>query len=178
MGDRWVHYRIVRRATVSERTSVSLDGGDAARDGVADAPVRWPAIFILLFVVWALYMRVHTVRVAYWLSNDGRQATARVIKEHWAGHDAVVYEYAVNGTQYTGVSSRTWKDPKYSHVQPGEETPVFYSESHPWISLLYMPDGYLDGWPFDLGVNAIGFLAIVTLINPNHRWALRLSSRR
>src|SRR5882672_4933409 len=73
----------------------------------------------------------------YWLLEDSQQGVALVTKEHWGGHDRVVYRYVVNEKQYTGASFRNWQDQRFSKVKAGDNSAVYFSASHPWLSLLY-----------------------------------------
>ena len=84
---------------------------------------------------------------SYWLLRDGQRGTAVVLSEHWGGHNAVNYEYVVNGTRYTGAGHRNWHEEKDGSVQPGQKSVVYYSASHPWLSALDMPRSAVEGFP-------------------------------
>jgi len=136
------------------------------------------ALLLTTLLSWFLVMQAYGSWVNYWLLHDGKPGTARLLRKDWGGHGRYVYEYTVNGTRYEGSSSRNWKDPKYKNVEPGDDSSAFYSESHPWISSLWLPDTVVTAVPVILIVFGFDFLAIVTLINPRHRWALNLSGGR
>lgn len=128
---------------------------------------------VLAFALgYFLYGRASYAWADYWLLRDARQGTATVIGEHWSGHAAVDYWYEVGHVHYRGHSSRNWKDEK--KVQAGDQTKVFFSESHPGISCLYMPDTILEGWPVILVALVIELFAFITIINPRSSWALSL----
>ena len=113
----------------------------------------------------------------YWLLTDGQQGMATVIEKHWGGHGRVVYRYSVDGTVYTGVGNRNWEDPRYSKVQPGDESVVYYSASRPWISQLHKPRTVIDdlALPMMILVAIIEFFAVMTVVNPKGKWALRVN---
>ena len=106
--------------------------------------------------------------------QDSRQGVAVLTKEYWGGHGQVVYRYVVNEKDYTGVSTRNWQDAKYSKVGIGEEAIVYYSVSHPWLSLLYKPDGFLDVLPALVALT-LGFFIVITALKPKSKWALNLN---
>jgi hypothetical protein len=74
--------------------------------------------------------------------------------------------YKVNQREYTGRSGRNWRDPRYSQVQVDEKSAVYFSASHPWLSLLYKPDAILEGAPVILIALVLEFLVILTIVNP------------
>jgi hypothetical protein len=74
----------------------------------------------------------------YWLTVDGTEGTALVTEE--GSHGSVYYTYVVADRTYRGHSQTNWRDDRYRHVNVGERPPVWYSASHPWLSMLYMPD--------------------------------------
>jgi hypothetical protein len=107
--------------------------------------------------------------------NDCQQGKAVITKEFWGGHGRLVYRYAVNGKQFTGVSSPDWKDAKYKNVRIGEEAVVYYSESHPWLSLLFKPKGFIDLLPALLALT-LAFVIGITAIRPKSKWALNVDA--
>jgi hypothetical protein len=90
---------------------------------------------------WWFLAAVHDSWTTYWLLRDGRTGTAVVTSELWSGHNQVAYTYRVNDHSYKGTSRRNWKDKRYENVRVGEESIAYFSASHPWLSLLYKPDG-------------------------------------
>ena len=115
----------------------------------------------------------------HWLVKDRQQGTAMIIKEHWAGHDVVVYEYRVGQNVYTGQDRRNRRDPKYANVRPGEKSPVYFSVSHPWISAFDPPDHVaIDGLPVIALVWLIESCLLITVFKPESRWALSSSHKQ
>lgn len=130
------------------------------------------AVFLTLFlIIWAADTRRN-----YWLMRDSLQGEA--IIDEQLGHGAVKYRYFVNGKQYTGKSGRNWRDPKYSRVGPGEKAAVYFSDSHPWLSMLYKPDSVVEALPLVLIVFFLEVFAVLTIINPKSRWALNLEGTK
>jgi hypothetical protein len=84
----------------------------------------------------------------------------------------VGYEYVVDQKHYSGRSGRNWKDQK--EVQVGEESVVYFSASHPWLSLLYMPQTVLEGLPVIIIVLVLEAFAVITIIRPKSGWAFSL----
>src|ERR1700722_4455913 len=74
----------------------------------------------------------------YWLIADGIGGTALVTEE--GSHGSVYYTYVAGGNTFTGHSQTNWRDDRYRGVSVGERPPVWYSASHPWLSMLYKPD--------------------------------------
>lgn len=138
-------------------------------------PPRFFILILLIPLVWWLSLQVRSSWKNYWLLADGQPGVAVVAKDYWGGHGQVVYHYEVNGKQYTGVSSRNWKDEKYRTVKIGEQTVAYFSASHPWLSLLYKPDGYLNPLPALIALTLAGFV-VVTALNPKSKWALNLDA--
>src|SRR5215831_6445075 len=122
---------------------------------------RWVGLAIALFLGWFLVGQARSAWKNHWLLTDPQEGMAVITKEHWGGHGRFVYKYAVSGTRYTGVSSRNWQDPKYSSVGPGGESIVYYSASHPWISLLFKPRTVVEGLPGIIIVLCFEFFAIM-----------------
>lgn len=133
---------------------------------------RLTALILAIALGQFLYLRVRSAWTNYWLLSDAKQGTAIVTKELWSGHDAVGYEYVVDQKQYSGHSGRNWRDQK--KVQVGEEAVVYFSASHPWLSLLYMPRGVLEGLPVVIIALALEVFAVVTMIKPKSGWAFSL----
>jgi len=109
--------------------------------------------------------------------RDAQKGTAIVTKELWSGHNAVGYRYVVDQKQYSGHSGRNWQDKSYSKVQVGEESVVYFSASHPWLSLLYMPRAVLEGLPVIIIVLIVEAFAVVTIIKPKSGWAFSLMEK-
>jgi|SRR5258708_15613575 len=128
---------------------------------VAPPILRAAKIWLLLTVIFFGFILVGGMRdfwECYWLTTDARQGMAVVTKER--PHGVVEYRYAVDQREYTGESQRNREQEKYRNVRLGEESPVYFSGSHPWLSSLEAPSFpprstffYLAG-PLVLGVFA------------------------
>lgn len=137
-------------------------------------PRVWAALLALLLAYYFVIGPVRELWLNYWLIRDGQQSLAIITHAHWAGHGVFVYRYRVNQKTYKGQDYRSYQNPKYANVLPGQETIVYFSSSHPWLSAINMPPVVMFGglpvmlvaWVFIL------FLA-ATAINPKSRWALR-----
>jgi hypothetical protein len=148
-------------------------------------PVSQPTIEKLWASFLALlpgyYLVVEPARQVWkdcWLVKDAQQTVAVITKEHWAGHDVVVYRYSVNGQEYTGQDRRSYEGAKYTHVMPGEKAIIYFSSSHPWLSAINRPRIVMvEGLPVILIGWAIEVLLIGTVINPRCRWALNFSGQ-
>jgi hypothetical protein len=124
-----------------------------------------------------LFNRARSAWTHHWVLSDAQQGAALVTKEHWSGHNAVDYQYVVDQKQYNGHSVRNSKDQK--KVQIGEQTVVYFSASHPWLSLLYkpQPEDVLPGLPSILIALVLEGFAVLTLINPKSGWAFSLMEK-
>ena len=122
-----------------------------------------------------LFLRARSAWTNHWLLNDAQQGKAIVTRELWSGHNAVGYKYTVGGMEYSGHSGRNWKDQK--KVQVGEETVVYFSASHPWLSQLYKPEVALEGLPVSIVVLVLEAFAVITIIKPKSGWALSLMEK-
>jgi hypothetical protein len=138
----------------------------------------WASFLALLLGYHFVVEPARQVWQYYWLVKDGQQGVAVITKEHWSGHDIVVYRYRVAQREYTGQDFRSYQDPRYARVMPGEKSVVYYSSSHPWLSAINRPRAVVvEGLPVVLLVWVIDVLLIGTVINPRGRWALNLSGR-
>lgn len=141
-------------------------------DTMTSRGARLTGLVLALALGQFLFLRVRSTWTNYWLLSDARHGTAIVTKELWSGHNAVGYKYVVDQKQYSGHSGRNWKEKKEAQV--GDETVVYFSASHPWLSLLYMPQGVLDGLPVIIIVLVIEMFAVITIIKPKSGWAFSL----
>ncbi len=135
------------------------------------------ALVVALLLGWFLAGYAGACWNDYWLLKDGHEGMAIVTYPLWTGHNAVAYRYTVNGKEYTGKSGRNYRDPRYMNVGAGEQSVVYYSTSHPWLSSLRRPEGVGAGWPVVLFVLLLEALAVITIINPRSRWALNFTGR-
>jgi hypothetical protein len=142
-----------------------------------------PRLFAsLLIVVLGYYFVFSPARelwANYWLLRDGKQGVAVVVKDDWAGHNEVDYRYRVDQKVYTGQDARSWQNPKYAHVTADQESIVYFSASHPWISAINLPSRVMfGGLPVVLFVWVIEIGLIITVVKPNSRWAFDVNGRR
>ena len=137
-------------------------------------PRVWAALLALLLGYYFVIGPARELWLNYWLIRDGQQSVAVITHAHWAGHNVFVYRYRVNQTTYKGQDHRSYQNPKYANVLPGQETVVYFSTSHPWLSAINMPPVVMfGGLPVVLVAWVFMFLLTVTAINPRSRWALR-----
>lgn len=139
---------------------------------------RLGGLVVTLGLGWFLFLWTRSAWRNYWLLTDSQQGMATVTKKHWGGHGQVVYKYVVNQKEYVGTSSRNSKDPRYSKVQPGEESILYFSASHPWLSLLYKPRTFLEGWPVLIIVLPLEIFALITIIKPTSKWVFDLNDKK
>ena len=132
---------------------------------------RLTSLIIALVLGYFILGWVQSAWMNYWLKADSERGLATVIKENWSGHGRIVYRYVVNQREYTGVSYRNREDPRYSKVQPGDESIVYFSVSHPWLSQLNKPSAVLEGWPILLIVLPLEFFAVMTFLKTESKWA-------
>ena len=118
------------------------------------------AVFGYSFIFKFLY----NARAQYWLTVDAKQTMALIIKE--LEHGVVEYKYSVAGTEYNGASQRNWEQKKYRDVGVGQESIVFYSASHPWLSSLTTPQFPPAGTVVLFIALLMEFYLIVAALNP------------
>ena len=129
------------------------------------------ALIVALALGDFLYERARSAWNCHWVLTDAQDGTALVTQEHWSGHGSVDYQYTVGQNQFKGFSVRNPKDQK--KVEIGGQTTVYFSASHPWLSLLYKPDpeDVLPGFPVILVALAFEAFAVITIIKPKSGWA-------
>jgi hypothetical protein len=140
--------------------------------------VRFPASIAVLFFGWFLVGEARSMWTSYWLLRDRQQGSAVVTKEH--GHNVVDYSYRVNGKAYRGTDRRRYltQEHRYVNIFVGGEAVVYFSSSHPWLSALTPPDNILPaGFPGTLLFLAMEIWFLITLVNPNSRWAYKYLRR-
>jgi hypothetical protein len=91
----------------------------------------------LIALVYFLAVGIKVFWTSYWLAKDAKQSSALITKER--SYRVVDYSYSVDDRQYTGSSRRNWENEKYRNVFTGEQSIVYFSASHPWISSLETP---------------------------------------
>ena len=133
---------------------------------------RLTGIFVALLLGWFLFLRAKESWTNYWLLTDSKQGAATVTNESWAGHDRVGYTYKVGQQEFTGKDGRPWHTQKDNGLHVGEQAVVYYSESHPWLSLLNRPRTVLEGFPVVVIVIIIEVFALIAVIKPKSGWAL------
>lgn len=137
----------------------------------------WATILALFLGYPFVVVEIQELWRDHWLVKDGQQGIAVVTKE--SGHGAVVYEYRVGETVYTGEDHRSIQNPKYSQVMPGGKSVVYFSSSHPWLSAINPPQHVMiTGLPVVLLVWLIEAGLVVTIINPRSRWAFNFTGWR
>ena len=137
------------------------------------------ALLALLMGYFWVFQPISGLWVQHWLVKDGTPGMAIVTKEHWAGHNAVVYQYRVGQRVYTGQGRRSLHNSKYANVMPGEKTIVYFSASHPWLSAIDLPSFVtIPGLPVALLVWVFEAGFIITVINPKSRWAFDFRGQR
>lgn len=133
---------------------------------------RLTGIFLALFLGQFLYLRAHESWINYWLLTDSKQGTAIVTNESWWGHDRVGYKYEVAQQEFTGKDARPRHSQKDNGLQMGGQAIVYYSESHPWLSLLNKPRTVLVGFPVVVVALIIEVFALIAVVKPKSGWAL------
>jgi hypothetical protein len=145
-----------------------------------EPPSIWQRLFLLipalLLAHGFIVLPAEDGWTSYWLLRDGKRGKAVITEVLWTGHDGVAYRYRVNGKEYAGKGGRNHEDPRYRvyGAQVGEESIVYYSASHPWLSQLQRPRTVVEGLPVVILAWVILGLMLVTIVNPRHRWALQL----
>jgi hypothetical protein len=121
------------------------------------------AIICGYFFIFEIFSNMRT---QYWLNADAKQTMALITKVHGQG---VNYKYRVDGKEYNSESQRNWEH----DVGVGQESIVFYSSSHPWLSSVTTPRFQ----PLEAIVLFIAFFAeflfVMTAINSRSVWALK-----
>ena len=144
------------------------------------SPTNWERFSLLipaLFLAWGfVLLPAQDAWTSYWLLKDGQKGKAVITKVLWSGHDGVAYRYRANQKEYTGEGARNYEDPKFRvyGAQVGEGSIVYYSASHPWLSQLRRPRTVVEGLPVLILAWTILGLMLVTIVNPRHKWALRI----
>ena len=106
----------------------------------------------------------------HWILKDWQEGMAVVTDVR--SHDSVAYRYVVNLKEFTGSDFRSWQDPRYAHVGIGEHTIVYFSTSHPWLSLINRPRSEVpEGLPLLMLVWFIAARLLIAVINPKSKWA-------
>ena len=111
--------------------------------------------FGVIVLAYFLICAIRVFWMSYWLAADGKQSTALITREH--AHGVVSYRYSVDDLEYTGSSQRNWGNERYRNIHTGQESIVYFSASHPWISSLETP--FFPPRTTLLHVLVLGFLA-------------------
>jgi hypothetical protein len=100
-------------------------------------------VFIGLLIVFAGTPYLNSARIAWtthWLLEDGREGTAVVTRERFGGRAwRIGYAYTVEGHTFDAIWSVRSDDEtekRFFNARVGERLPVYFSESHPWLSSL------------------------------------------
>ncbi len=106
----------------------------------------------------------------HWILKDGQQGVAVVTKV--LSHDSVAYRYEVNQKAFSGEDFRSLYDPKYAHVGISEHTVIYFSASHPWLSLINRPRSSVpQGLPLLILIWFIVARLLIAAIKPKSKWA-------
>lgn len=136
------------------------------------------SILIVVLAFPGVVFPVRELRTNYWLLRDGKRGVAVVLKDHLS-HGRIEYRYRVNQHVYTGQDIRSWQNPKYANVTAGEESIVYFSSSHPWLSAINLPRGVMfEGLPVVLFIWLILVGLIIAAVKPSSNWALDFSGQR
>lgn len=123
----------------------------------------------------------HTVWIDHWLSKDAKTTHALVTQIH--PKRVFDYRYSVNGKEYTGTSNRNWEDEKVHALQAREETTVFFSASHPWLSSFQTSQITWAAFPIMVLILLFELFFLAVLVDPKgrgsvSRWLLDVRSER
>jgi hypothetical protein len=67
------------------------------------------------------------------------------------------------------------RPPRYAHVTVGEQSVVYFSSSHPWLSLLNRRrTAMVEGLPVVVPAWLLIILFINTAMNPTSKWAVNI----
>jgi hypothetical protein len=130
--------------------------------------VRISFLALAIFFGYSFIFKIsYDMRAQYWLSLDAKQTMALITKVHGQG---VNYKYSVDGKEYSNESQRNWEH----DVGAGQESMVFYSSSHPWLSSVTTPQFQPLGAIVLLIALIAEFLIVITAINPKSTLALNV----
>jgi hypothetical protein len=122
-------------------------------------------VLVFVFILGrAIFGFLEGERIGYWLKRDAQQGMATIAKERQ--HGVVDYKYSVDGQNYTGISQRNWDIEKYRYVGVGQESIVYYSSSHPWLSSLETPQFPTTGTIFLLMATPLECMLLFMAILP------------
>jgi len=152
---------------------------------VSPSSVRrfWATVLSVVLGYFFVVQPVELSWMEYWLLKDGQQGTGIVTGVSWTGHGGIAYQYHANQVEYTGVDAVRGYNHGHGDMSPpavaGQHLVVYFSASHPWLSRLNRPSGWVPyGLPLLVGIWVLVGLLILTAIKPDNRWALGLGERR
>jgi hypothetical protein len=100
----------------------------------AKNPSRLPKVIFALFIALTIFAWGRECWKDFWLYLDGRQIPAiLIVQGNGMKPGTFVYEYTVKGVQYNGDCRPG------GNAQLGQQTLVFVSRSHPWLSSAQLP---------------------------------------
>lgn len=139
----------------------------------------WASFLILVLGYPFIVSPAREVWANYWILRDGRQVRGVITGEPlFANGTTCIYHYRVNGKTYDGQGSQSLQYPGDVHVVEGRAVTVFFSSSHPWLSVLRWPPGVMfGGLPVVLFVWLIEVGLVTTFVKPSSRWAFDFSGR-
>ncbi|HEX4797441.1 MAG TPA: hypothetical protein VH370_26845 [Humisphaera sp.] len=126
---------------------------------------RFVAAVPALVLGWGIFLWFSGAYTRYWVLRDGVQGTALITDE--GSHGTVYYTYSAAGAGYTGHSHRDWRNKQYGQVGVGGTAPVWYSNSHPWLSSLPTPDPTLYAIPWVLVALAAESVLLMLIVAPH-----------
>ena len=74
----------------------------------------WASLLALLLGYYFVVAPARQVWLYYWLVKDGQESVGVVTKEHWAGHDVVVYRYTPMAMNIRGKTTDAIRIPRTS----------------------------------------------------------------
>src|SRR2546423_6583328 len=106
----------------------------------------------------------------HWLRKDGTPTQAVITEVH--PKRVFNYHYNVDGKRYLGTSSRAWEEEKAHPLRIGDETTVFFSGSHPWLSSMQTVRVAWVTFPLVVLLLLLEAFFLAILIDPKGRWSV------
>src|SRR5262245_22775708 len=142
---------------------------------------RFIVLAPMLLLGHQLRLYFYGVWTDHWLNKDGKTTRAFVTQTH--PKRVFDYRYTVNGIEYSGTSVRDWEDEKVHELRKGEETTVYFSASHPWLSSMQSDRLTWEAIPIVVLILLFELLFLAVLLDPNGRtsvgrWLLKTQAER
>ena len=132
--------------------------------------IRFIVLIPMIFIGTLIYSHAHRIWIDYWVSKDGQRVSAQVT-EAYSKH-FFDYRYTVDGKEYAGNDYRDWEDEQIHKLQVGEQTTVFISASHPWLSSLRSIRLAWVAFPFITLLLLLEAFLLVVIFDPSGRWSV------